>query len=151
MSVKLTREQLRAARIINDWDLAKVIQALGGFGVFVSYRPQDHGRVYTPAAWQVIRPGFRTDPKGHWSDYGHKTFLVGVPVREFKDPVRLEAIVWASKRYQLDPEDWLPSPLGRAFGWFPGPDLRKALEAIAAGGRRSQADGSFIPGQEDGS
>jgi len=151
MSVKLTRERLRAARIINDWDLAKVIQGLGGFGVFVGYRSQDHGRIYTPAAWQVIRPGFRTDPKGHWSDYGRKTFLVGTPVREFKDPVRLEAIGWASKRYQLDPEDWLPSPLGRASGWFPGPDLREALEAIAAGSRLSQADGSFIPGEEDGS
>ena len=151
MNVKLTREQLRAARIINDHDLAKVIQALGGFGVFVGYRPQETGRVYTPAAWRVIRPGFRTDPKGHWSDHGHKTFDVRNPVREYKDPVRLEAIGWASKRYQLDPEDWLPSPLGRAFGWFPGPDLRKALEAIAAGSRLSQADGSFVRGEEDGS
>jgi hypothetical protein len=149
MSAKITRERLRATRIFNDHDLAKVIQALGGFGVFVGYRQQENGRIYTSAAWQVFRPGFQTDPKGHWRDYGAKTFLVGNPIREYKDPKRLEAIAWASKRYQLDPEDWLPSPLGRASGWFPGPDLRKALEAIAAGGRLSQADGSFIPGQED--
>ena len=151
MSVKITRERLRAARIFNDYDLAKVIQALGGFGVFAAYRPQEHGRVYTSAAWQVFRPGFQTDPKGHWRDYGRKTFTVGSPVREYKETSRLAAIAWASRRYLLDPEDWLPSPFGRAFGWFPGPELRKALEAIAAGGRRSQADGSFIPGQEDGS
>jgi hypothetical protein len=104
---------------------------------------QETGRAYQPAAWQVIRPGFRTDPNGYWRDYGHKTF--NVYGREQKEAKRLEAIAWASERYDFDPEDWVPSPFGRASGWFPRPVLEAALDAIQRGARLSQKDGSVIP------
>lgn len=77
--------------------------------VFISYRPQDTGRAYQSAAWQVIRPGFKTDPEGHWRDYGHKTFMVHG--RENRQGQLDEAIKWANGRYYGDIE-WVKDPFG---------------------------------------
>lgn len=145
MTAKITRKRLNEAGFVNDHDLATAAATLGLVGVFVDYRPPEDGRITIAAAWQVIRPGFQTDPKAHWSDYGRKTFTIPWgQVREQKDSMRSEAIAWASQRYRLDPEDWLPSPFGRGSGWFPGPVLRAVLEAVTAGATRSRADGSLV-------
>jgi hypothetical protein len=142
--MKMTREQLRAARVFNDYDIAKIAEGLGLVSVYVGYRAQQTGRAYQAAAWQVYRAGFKTDPKAHWRNYGNKTFYVYTPVRENREPQRIAAIEWASERYRLDPADWVQSPFGRD-GWFPRPVLEAALGAVRDGARLSQQDGSFVP------
>jgi hypothetical protein len=141
---KVTREQLRAARVFNDHDIATIAKGLGLLGVFVGYRAQQTGRAYQSAAWRVYRVGFKTDPKAHWRDYGNKTFSVYTPVRENREPQRLAAIEWASERYRLDLADWVQSPFSRD-GWFPRPVLEAALGAVRDGARLSQKDGSYVP------
>jgi len=150
MNRKQTLEMLRAARVFNDHGIAKVTEGLrlqsrtDLVGVYVGYAGQVSR--LGPPSWQVIRAGFKTDPEGHWSNRGHKTFLLPYGrVREEKEPTRFQAIAWASERYNFDPEDWVPSPFGRASGWFPRPVLEIALDAIQRGARLSQKDDSYIP------
>lgn len=133
MNQKQLRERLRAARIFNEHGIARLAQGLGLSGVYLKYRPQETGRAYQSAAWQVVHVGFQTDPGGYWRDHGHKTF--DVRGREQKDEQRAAAIGWASERYGYDPEQWKPGPWGRAAGWFPGPELDAVLEAVENGAR----------------
>ena len=150
MNRKQTLEMLRAARVFNDHGIAKVAEGLrlqsrtDLVGVYVGYAGHI-GRSGSPS-WQVIRAGFKTDPEGHWSNHGHKTFLLPYgQVREEKEPTRIQAIAWASETFRLDSEDWVPSPFGRAYGWFPRPVLEAVLAAIQRGARLGQQDDSYIP------
>lgn len=75
--------------------------------VFVSYGPGD--KWFSPR-WQVVRPGFKTDPDAHWKDNGHKTFYVW---RRDEKAAQLEAAkAWAGEKYGIT--EWARSPFG---GW----------------------------------
>lgn len=96
--------------------------------VYVDYRPQETGRAFLSAAWQVVRPGFKTDPNSYWRDYGHKTFDVWRPGKD-KEPKRLEAIAWASERYGFDPDEWVKTPFG---SYMPASVLAPVLKELLA-------------------
>jgi hypothetical protein len=100
--------------IVNGWDVARQAGEAGLPDIHVGYTPAFTGRGYRSARWQVVRPGYKTDPEGHWEDDGHKTF--SVLSRDVKESQRLAAIDWASYRYGI--EEW-----GRIAGipgdWFP--------------------------------
>lgn len=106
-------DRLRAVGIINSYDLAKKALAAGVTdpSVFVTYDPMSG---WTPARWQVIRPGFKTDAKAHWQDYGNKTFSVFH--RDEKASREAEALSWAETRYEVD--GWAKVP-GLSGDWFP--------------------------------
>jgi hypothetical protein len=101
----------------------------GAPGVYIDYRPYQGGRASQSAAWQVVRPGFKTDPNGHWRDYGHKTFTVYVT--EEKEARLAEAIEWATKRYGIT--EWVKGPAG--FGgtyYVPKATYDVAMAALKA-------------------
>lgn len=102
----------------------------GGTGIYITYRPQQTGRGYLNAAWQVVRPGFHTNPDGHWRDRGHKTFNVfRSTTREEQEKLAKE---WASTRYGVT--EWVKIP-GLPYAWFPAQDrdiIKAALRAAKA-------------------
>jgi hypothetical protein len=103
---KLT-ESFRAVGVINPHDF------YGHGNVFITYAPTEGGRVWG-ARWRVARPGFQTDPKAAWYDYGNKTFQVWAPYgekhSEVKRAVLAEAQAWASQRYGIT--EWKRDPFG---------------------------------------
>lgn len=85
----------------------------GHGNVYIAYSPNEYGRIMRPARWQVVRPGFKTDPDGHWMNYGHKTFLLvnaGETHKEKKEIALEEAKAWASERYGIT--EWAKTPFG---------------------------------------
>ena len=74
----------------------------------------------------MVRPGFQTDPQGHWLDGHDKTF--SVPGRKYKEPMRLEAIAWAAARYKIEGE-WERDPWG---DYHPAGALQAAQESAAS-------------------
>jgi len=117
--MRLTKAKLREMNIINAHDLAK---AAGGLMLVVSYSPAENGRMARYAHWSVWRVGKAVDPSGHWQDHGSKTFTVRG--REHKEPVRLEALRWASQKFGV--QEWDKSPLG---SYHPKGTLAKAVAA----------------------
>lgn len=101
-------DALRALRIFNGHDVARLAAAAGvGEGLYLSYRPQDTGRGSHSAAWQVIHTdGSPTDSKGHWADYGWKTFTVYG--RAGKQPQLEAAKAWTAEQFGIT--DWAPVP-----------------------------------------
>lgn len=112
-------------RIFNPHNASTFAGERGGAGVYVTYRPEQRGRVYTFAAWQVVRPGYKTDPGGHWMDHGHKTF--GVRSVQERSAVLEEALEWASRRYGVT--DWEKIP-GIRGTYFPAGDARIIRDAL---------------------
>lgn len=108
--MKLTKAILKAMRINNPHNLCTV----GCGKVFVIYRPQMTGRAHQNAAWQVIRPGYKTDSQGSWRDNGHKTFNVWAKGNsthnEVKEQQRLAAIAWSTEKYGIT--EWVRDPFG---------------------------------------
>lgn len=101
-------EALRTHGIFNPHALLKEARSQGLHDVYIEYSPAERGRGHRAARWQVIRPGYKTDPDGHWMDHGHMTFSVwrGAEKAEKKK----DAILWASKRYNIPVEDWVVCP-----------------------------------------
>ena len=115
-----TKAQLNAMGVFNPHGLAK---HCGGLTVYVEYSPQDLGRIAHFAKWQVIRIGYKTDPDGHWSDNGHKTFTAYNP-REEKEKQLQAALAWASERYGIT--EWERSPFGSYHPKGTGAAIAKA-------------------------
>lgn len=116
---KITKKQLAEWDIKNAWDICIQGQSL----VYVAYNPPNYGRGGRGASWQVMRPGFKTNPDEPWYNYGNKTF--GIWRHREKDERRLEALEWATKKYGRDGlnilpietiSEWERSPWG---DWYP--------------------------------
>lgn len=116
---RLTKEGWRVLGVRTSRDLCQ----RGGRGIYVSYIPSDFGREARFACWRVYRPGYETDPHGHWSDGRNKTFTVHS--RGDKEAKRLEAIEWAVYVYNITGE-WERDPWG---GWHPAGTLEAARVA----------------------
>ena len=101
---QLTKNDLRARRIYNPWDLAK---GQNDPQVFIDYSPQMLGRAMRFACWQVLRIGYKTD-RGSPAWYA-KTFTCYHP-REDKAPQLQAALAWATERYRI--AEWERSPFG---------------------------------------
>lgn len=102
--MRITKQVLSEHKIYNPHDIAK----RGGAKLYIDYTPQETGRMYQNASWQVIGVGFKTDPDGHWHDYGHKTFAVYR--REEKKPQLEKAMAWCQATYGIT--EWERSPFG---------------------------------------
>jgi hypothetical protein len=101
----LTKSKLNAIGIHNPHNLA----SRGAEPqVYVDYFPSVTGRAAKFARWSIGRIGYKTDPKGHWSEGYNKTFTV--TCRADKEPQRIKAIEWATERYKI--KEWERSPFG---------------------------------------
>ena len=126
--MRITRETLRLLRLITPRDIAR---AGPEPRIFIDYMPQDLTRGGHNAKWQVYGVGFKTDPEGHWDDYGNKTFDCWRPSVD-KEPQRLAAIAWATKQYGV--KEWERSLYG---SYHPAGTVAAALRA-----RQSAVGGS---------
>jgi hypothetical protein len=130
LSATKQRELLRIVGVVNPYLFADA----EGAQVYVTYRPQKTGRAYQSAAWQVVRPGYRTDPGGHWRDVGHKTFSV---YRRDQKAAQLDAAkAWADAQFGVT--EWAKTPFGT---WMDKAFVERRLadllaRAAAGGGSR---------------
>lgn len=85
--------------VVSGRDLALWARKRGLLSVYLSVRPLSP---LTPAAWQVIRPGYQTDPSAPKRDRGHKTFTYD-SVDE-KNRAETRARAWAANEYEIF--DW---------------------------------------------
>lgn len=66
----------------------------------VCYRQQMTGlHASQSAAWQVIKPGVRTNPHGHWMDQYQKTFIIHS--RDERRARLNDALAWAAQQYDV--------------------------------------------------
>ncbi len=114
--MKLTKKEWNALGVWNSHDISE-----RGTKIRVSYRPAEYGRGSFPAAWQIVRIGYKTDPKSHWKDDGHITFTIN---GRADNPVQLKkALALATKRYGV--KEWEKDPWG---DWHPMGTLVMARE-----------------------
>lgn len=115
--------------IYNPHNASQFAKERGGVGVYLSFRPTQRGRAYLSAAWQVVRPGYKTDasPEAHWTDYGHKTFSVFM--REGRVEAEQQAREWASERYGV--EEWVKVS-GLPGALYPAQDAAIIKDALKA-------------------
>lgn len=103
--------------VINSYSLLKTYarETNQPMPVAVSYRPQGDRRSMISAAWQVIRPGYETDPTGHWMNNKTKTFTVYGD----KADRLIEAQQWAQEHYGVT--QWAKTNRLRVGSgdWFP--------------------------------
>lgn len=120
--------------IFNPHNASTFAKERGGLGVYLSYRPVQTGRAYRGAAWQVVRPGHKTDPSpdAHWRDYGHKTFGVFSITR---DQAEQQAREWASQRYGI--EEWV-KVAGLPGALYPAQDAQIIKDAVKAARKRAK-------------
>lgn len=98
------KDQLSAKGIYNSYGLASTQPEPK---VWIEYYPAQGGLIAQYARWVVLRMGYITS-KG-----GNKMFVVP-SAKEYKEPRRLEALTWASARYNIF--EWEESPFG---SWHP--------------------------------
>lgn len=115
-------QALRAIGIINTWDVVKRYgeahpEHERGHDVVLCRRlDTSRKRGGQAGAWQVCRPGYKTNPSGHWTDHGHKTF--GVYGRSVHTEALQQAREWATERYGDQQWERLP---GIRHDLFPAP------------------------------
>jgi len=107
-------ESLRQFDIHNAWGYA------GTGNPYIVYIPGTTGRGSRSPHIQVVRPGYQTDPKAHWMDYGSKTFHCWSST---KQATIAEAQAWAGERYKITA--WEKTP----YGTWMSADFVKARNA----------------------
>ena len=92
----MTKEQWRAIRVFNSWDLMK----RSATKLCIEYVRQDLGRAGHGAYWAVYGCSFLTDPGGPWYNDGHKVFHIWN--RADKQPQLKAAMSWVHQEYDID-------------------------------------------------
>lgn len=98
---RLTKTKLRERLIYNSYELAKLQDEPK---VWVQFTTTGEGRMMTVSGWRVHRVGYSTDSDQHES----QTFINCN--RTDKEEKRLQAIAWASEKYNISP--WERSAFG---------------------------------------
>jgi hypothetical protein len=93
----VARHTLATIGVRTPRDLALWARQRGVLSVFLAYTPVQHPY---PAAWQVVRPGYDTDPLAEPWQQGRKTFCV-YTVND-RSSAEQAARVWASVTYAVD-------------------------------------------------
>jgi hypothetical protein len=125
-----TSGKLQALQIYNPHNAASYAAKHGGLGVYLHRRLQQPGRGFVSAAWQVCRPGYKTNPDGHWQDNGHQTFTIGL--RHTAAEAETAAKAWAEERYGIT--EWAKIP-GLRRAWFPAGDAAIVEAAVKEAAR----------------
>jgi hypothetical protein len=94
-----------------------------GKDVACSYSPPEP-RACRCATAHVWSPSHKTNPKGHWSDYGKMAFV------GYKKESMPKAIAWATERYGVT--KWVPDPTNRST-MIPEAAREAAIAAIRNG------------------
>lgn len=130
MSMKQKAAILREMRTAKGGNIANSHNVCSAFGgkVFISYVPEETGRSYRAAGWNVCGIGFKTDPDGWWGNHGAKTFDVHafrtyeMTHHEAKAAAFEAAKAWCVEKYGLT--EWVKDP----FGGYQTPDVIERME-----------------------
>jgi hypothetical protein len=114
--------------MINTYEAAKAAREAGKPDIAICFRARNGHRDVTPQGWQVIRPGYKTDPDGAWYYQHNKTFTGNKGAQEALQ----QAKDWASAKYNLSGE-WVKIP-GFRGDWFPA----ESVPAIKAAQKESR-------------
>lgn len=95
--MKYTKKFWNSLHIHNSHNIASA-----GLRFFISFSPQVTGRGYHSAKYQVIKIGSKTDYNSHWTDNGHKTFIIGFEYT--KEQALWAAMTWAKMKFGY--ADW---------------------------------------------
>lgn len=117
-----TVDRLRSIKVVNTHELLLRFGVKGRTDVAVYFCPaQPH--LVRPALTCIYSPSHKTNPGGAWYDYGRKSF-VGGRVKSLT-----EALAWASDRYGIPLDDWVPDPTQRG-SYVPRDVREKAFAAL---------------------
>lgn len=116
--------------------MSKLTEAYRTIGIHNEYEFAGHGNVaihYQPydkisgvgSWWMVYRPGYKTDPGGHWISGDNKTFTVWS--RKEKGATLTQAKEWASAKYGI--KEWAKTPFG---GWMDAEYVKRRKAELAA-------------------
>jgi hypothetical protein len=111
-------DALRARGIVNGGDVIKRAVAAGLTPVMLSFTPELTGRGYRPARWAVVHAEEKTDPGGHWMDYGLKVFAPywhKGTTAEKRAAAREDAIAWTNEKYGTTTWAAIPGLRGYLF------------------------------------
>lgn len=104
-----TMDKWRELGVQSAYILVKRYAGLTGkIGVYASYSNNDGSRMSMGRldGYHVVRPGYKTDPDGHWTNNGNMAFS---KFRADGYPGALaQAKEWANQRYGYGDEDWVP-------------------------------------------
>jgi hypothetical protein len=123
-------DRMREHGFYNGHTVAQEARTRGLTPVYISWQSGIRGRMYRPPSWHVVDVDRKTDPEGHWSNYGNKAFdaIMG----RTRDQQRIAACAWADRllalRYDVAPTPWVALP-GLRGCLFPKPtaDLIRRL------------------------
>lgn len=115
---RLTRKQWKGRRVYNSYDVIKLCLDPQ---VYISYRPQNLGRASISAGWQVIHLKLKTDPSGHWMNYGNQTFMVDIPSNKAEKQAKLVKAKKFAKQYGI--VEW---ERGFDGDWYPKGSMERA-------------------------
>ena len=117
--------------IVNPHGVIEYAKARGiGPGVFLDYRAQDLGRGGNSAAWQVFRPGYRTDPTTSIHDQYRKTFKT-FSYDHSRKATCDAAKAWAGSRYGITEWGTVPGLPGTVFPKAVADLIKADLKAAA--------------------
>ena len=113
--------------------MSKLTESFRSIGVFNAYEFAGHGMVFldyrgwdsvtrVTSSWFVVRHGFVTDAKAHWSDNGCKTF----PGRK-NSTALYEAKAWAGEKYGIT--EWAKTPYGT---WMEAAFVKRRVKELKA-------------------
>ena len=117
-----TADRFRSIKVFNTHELLLRFGEKGKTDVAVSYTAYE-ARSMRGNATTIYSPSHKTDPNGAWYTYGHKSF-VGNRAESLP-----EALAWASDRYGIPLDDWVPDPTQRG-SYVPRDVREKALAAL---------------------
>lgn len=90
--------------------------------VYVSFRPAPGGRYIGSSQWMVHRPGFQTDPSGHFLNNYDMAFRG----RKNEFQVLEVAKAWASAKYGI--KEWARTPFG---SWMDAEFVKRRMAELA--------------------
>lgn len=115
------RERAKAAGIHNAHGAMTKAVAAGydGPDIILDYKPGETGRISRSAHWSVWSPSHKTNPGGHWQDYGQQVFLVVGRGKhsEVKAETEQQARKWAAEKYGVT--EWAKVPGIYGGPYFP--------------------------------
>ena len=118
-------EQLAAIKICNTHELLARFGDLKKTDIAVSFDGYGGGRSMRVHGSSVYSPSHKTNPDASWYDYGKKTF-VGNRAESLP-----KAFAWASERYGIAIDDWVPDPTRTGRGSYVPRVVRdRALHAL---------------------
>ena len=126
---KLTDDLKTYLRIFNPHDFARIGEAK----IYVTYEPQELGRMSRGAQYVIVGIDFDADPEGRWYNNGKKVFTL-FGSGEDKAKARVAALDWAMEKYNI--ETWAKMPYRES--WVEKSAFNRVMQKLENAKKESQ-------------